>query len=77
MGQDVAPSDLDLGRWYDHFDAQREDSGTIGPRARALPPRGVSQRHGSPARALAGHSRGGGVAFVDVIPASGVAGRDS
>jgi hypothetical protein len=69
--------DLDLGTWHDHFDAQRDGRGTIGPPAPALPPRGISQRPGGLARARPGHPGGGGVAFVDAIPATRVAGRPS
>jgi hypothetical protein len=74
-------ADLDSPRWYDHFEARRDRRGTI--RAAGVAVARVG-RFATPAAPRAGHravaarsSRGGGVAFVDVIPASRVAGLTS
>jgi hypothetical protein len=73
----AAAADLDSARWYDHCEARRDRRGTI----RAAGVAAVAMRRfATPAAPCAGHravgtrhARGGGVAFVDVIPASRVA----
>jgi len=80
-GRGAAAADLDSLRWYDHFETRRDRRGTI--RAAGVAVARVG-RFATPAAPCAGHraaaarnSRGGGVAFVDVIPASRVAGLTS
>jgi hypothetical protein len=74
-------AELDSARWYDHFAVRRDRRGTIRAARVAAAMLG---RFATPAAPRAGHravgtrnSRGGGVAFVDVIPASRVAGLRS